>query len=242
MCQICEHPQHKSSRRRFLRILGVATAGYALAGNAFAAEVKVPPKPQNVVSPDAALALLIAGNKRYVEGVTRRYDFRNERELLTRGQNPYAAILSCADSRVAPELAFDSARGDLFVCRVAGNFANDDVVASLEYAVAELKTPLIMVLGHSACGAVAATIQSLKDNTTLPGHLPSLVASLAPAVRASQGRPGDLLENAIRQNVSDTVQKLQGATPILNAAVTSAKLRIVGAVYQLADGHVDIMA
>jgi len=242
MCQICEHPQHKSSRRRFLRIVGAATAGYALAGNAFAAEVKVPPKPQNVVSPDAALALLIAGNKRYVEGVTRRYDFRTERELLTKGQNPYAAILSCADSRVAPELAFDSARGDLFVCRVAGNFANDDVVASLEYAVAELKTPLIMVLGHSACGAVAATIQSLKDNTTLPGHLPSLVASLAPAVRASQGKPGDLLENAIRQNVSDTVQKLKGATPILNAAVTSAKLRVVGAVYQLADGHVDIMA
>ncbi len=241
MCQICEHSQHKSSRRRFLRIVGAATAGYALAGHAFAAEVKVPPKPQNVVSPDAALALLIAGNKRYVEGVTRRYDFRNEREPLTKGQNPYAAILSCADSRVAPELAFDSARGDLFVCSVAGNFANDDVVASLEYAVVELKTPLIMVLGHSACGAVAATIQSLKDNTTLPGHLPSLVASLAPAVKASQGRAGDLLENAIRQNVSDTVQKLKGATPILNAAVTNAKLRIVGAVYQLADGHVDII-
>jgi carbonic anhydrase len=222
--------------------LGVATAGYALVGNAFADELKVPPKPQNVVSPDAALALLMAGNKRYVEGVTRRHDFRNERELLTKGQNPYSAILSCADSRIAPELAFDSARGDLFVCRVAGNFANDDMVASLEYAVAVLKTPLIMVLGHSACGAIASTIQSLKDNSTLPGHLPSLVASLAPAVKASQGKPGDLLDNAIRQNVSDTVQKLKSAAPILNAAVTGAKLRIVGAVYQLSDGHVDIVA
>jgi carbonic anhydrase len=241
MCQDSEHP-HENSRRRFLHILGVATAGYALVGNAFADELKVPPKPQNVVSPDAALALLMAGNKRYVEGVTRRHDFRNERELLTKGQNPYAAILSCADSRIAPELAFDSARGDLFVCRVAGNFANDDMVASLEYAVAVLKTPLIMVLGHSACGAIASTIQSLKDNSTLPGHLPSLVASLAPAVKASQGKPGDLLDNAIRQNVSDTVQKLKSAAPILNAAVTGAKLRIVGAVYQLSDGHVDIVA
>jgi carbonic anhydrase len=222
--------------------LGAATAGYALVGTAFADELKVPPKPQNVVSPDAALALLMAGNKRYVEGVTRRHDFRNERELLTKGQNPYSAILSCADSRIAPELAFDSARGDLFVCRVAGNFANDDMVASLEYAVAVLKTPLIMVLGHSACGAIASTIQSLKDNSTLPGHLPSLVASLAPAVKASQGKPGDLLDNAIRQNVSDTVQKLKSAAPILNAAVTGAKLRIVGAVYQLSDGHVDIVA
>jgi len=242
MCQICDFPQHENSRREFLRVLGAATAGYALLGNAFAAELKVPPKPQNVVSPDAALALLIAGNKRYVEGVTRRYDFKNEREPLAKGQNPYAAILSCADSRIAPELAFDSARGDLFVCRVAGNFANDDMVASLEYAVAELKTPLIMVLGHSACGAIAATIQSLKDNSTLPGHLPSLVASLAPAVKASQGKPGDLLDNAIRQNVSDTVRKLRSATPILNAAVAGAKLRIVGGVYRLADGHVDIVA
>jgi carbonic anhydrase len=241
MCQICEQPQYENSRRGFLRIVGAA-AGYALAGRAFADEVKVPPKPQNVVSPDAALALLMAGNARYVEGVTRRYDFLHEREPLTKGQNPYAAILSCADSRVAPELAFDSARGDLFVCRVAGNFANDDIVASLEYAVAELKTPLIMVLGHGACGAVAATIKSLKDKTTLPGHLPSLVASLARAVKESEGKSGDLLDNAIRQNVSDTVQRLKGATPILNAGVASAKLKIVGAVYRLADGHVDIVA
>ena len=141
MCQMCEQPQQENSRRGFLSLLGAAaTAGYALAGNALAAEVKAPPKPQNVVTPDAALALLAAGNKRYVEGVMRRHDFRNEREPLAKGQNPYAAILSCADSRIAPELAFDSARGDLFVCRVAGNFANDDIVASLEYAVAVLKT------------------------------------------------------------------------------------------------------
>jgi len=225
-----------------LGLIGAATAGYALAGNAFAAELKAAPKPQNAVSPDAALALLTAGNKRYVEGVMRRHDFKNEREPLSKGQNPYAAILSCADSRIAPELAFDSARGDLFVCRVAGNFANDDIVASLEYAVAVLKTPLIMVLGHSACGAIASTIESLRDKTTLPGHLPSLVASLSGAVKAIEGKPGDLLENAITQNVSDTVQKLKNAAPILSAGVAQAKLRVVGAVYRLADGHVDIMA
>jgi len=194
-----------------------------------------------VDAPDAALALLTAGNKRYVEGVTRRHDFKNEREPLSKGQNPYAAILSCADSRIAPELAFDSARGDLFVCRVAGNFANDDIVASLEYAVAVLKTPLIMVLGHSACGAIASTIESLRDKTTLPGHLPSLVASLSGAVKASEGKPGDLLENAITQNVSDTVQKLKNAAPILNASIAQAKLKVVGAVYRLSDGHVDII-
>ena len=92
--------------------------------------------------------------------------------------------MSCADSRIAPELCFDTARGDLFVCRIAGNFASDEMVASLGYAVQVLKTPLIMVLGREACGAVDATIKSLKDGTTLPGHLPSLVAALKPAVDA----------------------------------------------------------
>jgi carbonic anhydrase len=115
------------------------------------------------------------GNERYVEGESRRHDFKREREALVGGQNPYAGILSCADSRIAPEYAFDSGRGDLFVCRVAGNFANNDTIASMEYAVVMLGPPLIMVLGHDACGAVGATIKSLKDNTTLPGHLPSLV-------------------------------------------------------------------
>lgn len=243
MCQICGpfDIQHNNSRRRFLHFLGAATAGYALAGGAWADAVKTPPKPQNVVSPDAALTLLKAGNARYVEGVMKRHDFKAEREPLTMGQNPYAAILSCADSRVAPELAFDSGRGDLFVCRVAGNFANDDIVASFEYAVAELKTPLIMVLGHGACGAVSATIKSLTDKTTLPGHLPSLVNGLAAAVRESEGRPGDLLDNAITQNVIDNVQKLKGASPILSAQVEQGKLRVVGAVYRLADGRVDIV-
>lgn len=244
MCRICDqqHVQHEDSRRGFLRILGAATAGYALVGTARAADIKTPPKPQNVVTPDEALALLKAGNARYVEGVTKRHDFKNEREPLSMGQNPYAAILSCADSRISPELAFDSARGDLFVCRVAGNFANDDIVASLEYSVAVLKAPLIMVLGHSACGAVDSTIKSLKDKTTLPGHLPSLVKALTPAVKASQGKPGDLLDNAITQNVIDNVQKLKSAAPILSAQVAQGKLRVVGAVYRLADGRVDIIA
>ena len=112
------------------------------------------------------------GNARYIDGVTQRHDFKHEREALSSGQNPFAAMLSCADSRIAPEFCFDTARGDVFVCRVAGNFANDDIVASLEYAVQVLNTPLIMVLGHDACGAVDATIKSIKDGTTLPGICP----------------------------------------------------------------------
>jgi carbonic anhydrase len=212
-----------------------------LATPAFAKETKSPPKPQNEISPDAALKRLMKGNERYVEGVSRRHDFSHEREALAGGQNPYASILSCADSRIAPEYAFDSGRGDLFVCRVAGNFANDETVASLEYGVAVLNSPLILVLGHDSCGAVDATIKSLKDNTTLPGHLPSLVTALAPSVKASMDKPGDKLANAIRQNVVDVVTKLKSATPILSAAVADGKIKIVGGVYRLGDGKVKLI-
>ncbi|HXN66959.1 MAG TPA: carbonic anhydrase [Bradyrhizobium sp.] len=246
MCDICHLEKlalrAQPSRRGLLRLFGAAAVGLAVPGAAMAKEDKKPPKPQNVVSPDASLELLVKGNKRYVEGESRRHDFKREREALVGGQNPYAGLLSCADSRIAPEYAFDSGRGDLFVCRVAGNFANPDTVASMEYAVAILGTPLIMVLGHDACGAVDATIKSLKDNTTLPGHLPSLVESLTPAVKAVSASPGDPLANAIRQNVIDNVAKLKSATPILNAAVEARKLKVVGGIYRLRDGRVELMS
>jgi carbonic anhydrase len=234
----CRQNSFQPSRRGL--ILGAAAT--LLFGNAAGAkEKKPPPKPQNVLSPDASLERLRKGNARYVEGLSLRHDFKHEREALAGGQNPFAAILSCADSRIAPEYAFDSGRGDLFVCRVAGNFANEESVASLEYAVAVLGVPLILVLGHDACGAVDATIKSLKDNTTLPGHMPSLVAGIAPSVKAVSQQGGDTLGKAIRQNVIDNVAKLSSATPILSAAVEQHKLKVVGGIYRLRDGRVDIV-
>ena len=249
MCLTCRATEafaaRAPSRRNFLRSVGVAAAGLALAPSAFAKdtnkETKASPKPQNDISPDEALRRLMKGNARYVEGVSRRHDFKSEREALVGGQNPYAGILSCADSRIAPEYAFDSGRGDLFVCRVAGNFANDDTIASLEYASAILNVPLFLVLGHEACGAVSATIKSLKDNTTLPGHLPSLVSNIAPAVKASMDQPGDQLQNAIRRNVVDNVVKLRSATPILSVAVAEGKLKVIGGIYRLSDGKVELI-
>jgi carbonic anhydrase len=249
MCEMCRQNSHRSlgPSRRSILLFGASSVGVFLAGTADAKEKekekkKKPPKPQNVLPPDAALERLMKGNARYVEGVSLRHDFKHEREALAGGQNPYAAILSCADSRIAPEYAFDSARGDLFVCRVAGNFASDEMVASLEYGVAVLNVPLILVLGHDACGAVDATIKSLKDNTTLPGHLPSLVTAIAPAVRAVSQQGGDTLGKAIRQNVIDNVAKLGSATPILKAAVEQGKLKVVGGIYRLNDGRVEMVA
>jgi len=240
MCEKCLRgslPSFMPSRRGFV----LAASTMLLARAALAKENKLPPKPENVLTPDAALKRLLEGNERYAEGASLRHDFKHEREALAAGQNPFAAILGCADSRIAPEYAFDSGRGDLFVCRVAGNFANEESVASLEYAVAVLATPLILVLGHDSCGAVDAAIKSLKDNTTPPGRIPSLVAGVAPAVKAVSQRSGDTLANAIRQNVIDNVAKLKSATPILSAAVDQGKLKVVGGIYRLKDGEVDMV-
>jgi carbonic anhydrase len=141
MCEICQNAYgERLTRRSALTFTASALAAGLVGRPARAANDKTPPKPQNVISPDAALDRLMKGNSRYIRGTTLRHDFAHEREALSAGQNPFAAILSCADSRIAPELCFDTARGDLFVCRVAGNFASDEMVASLEYAVQVLKT------------------------------------------------------------------------------------------------------
>jgi carbonic anhydrase len=243
MCERCDEatlPPGASLRRRsFLGLAAATAAGLALSRPSLAQ--KAPPKPQNVLSPDAALQRLMKGNARYVEGVAARHDFKHEREALSKGQNPYAGILSCADSRIVPEYTFDSGRGDLFVCRVAGNFLNDDAIASFEYGVAVLGVPLLMVLGHKSCGAVDAAIKSIKDGTTLPGHLPALVTALTPAVKAAMAESGNTLDNAIRENVVRTVEKMKTATPIIDKAVTEKKVRVVGGVYKLGSGKVEVV-
>ena len=241
MCKLCNPSFVQGGaqlpRRKFLALLGAALSVPALAR---AAEKGAPPKPQNVISPDEALNRLIIGNNRYVHGTMRRHNFSTERTALAGGQNPFAGILSCADSRIGPEYAFDTGRGDIFVCRVAGNFANPDTIASFEYAVAVLSTPLILVLGHQACGAVDSTIKQIKNGASFPGHIPSLTEAITPAVQAVENQPGDLLANAIKQNVVLTVQKLQTADPILSEAVSQKKLKIVGGVYNLSTGKVEL--
>ncbi|MBR0903269.1 carbonic anhydrase [Bradyrhizobium liaoningense] len=244
MCDRCSEDTHDEIRpsRRSAMLFTASALGFAFGGVALAKEAKAPPKPQNVLSPDASLKRLMEGNARYVAGVARRHDFKHEREALAGGQNPFAAVLSCADSRIAPEYAFDSGRGDLFVCRVAGNFAGVETIASLEYAVAVLGAPLILVLGHDACGAVDATLKAIKDNKSPPGHIPSLVDAIAPAAKAAMQRGGEVLDQAIRQNVTDNVAKLKSAAPILNAAVDQGKLKVVGGIYRLTTGTVDLIA
>lgn len=233
MCLACVSEKFEPSRRSVL--FGGLAALSASALPAFAQE-------QAVVLPDEALARLVEGNARYVAGQRTNTDFSVGRSARALTQRPFAAILSCADSRVAPELAFDQGPGDLFVVRVAGNFVNDDGLASLEYAINFLETPLIMVLGHSSCGAVDAAIKVVRDQLVLPGHLPDMIEPIRPAAEAALAQsPSDPLAAAIAANVQNAVTRLETAEPILAARVKNQSLRIVGAHYDLETGQVALL-
>jgi carbonic anhydrase len=196
----------------------------------------------NAISGDAALHRLIAGNARYAANKADQRDFDAGRAARSKAQYPVAAILGCADSRVGPEFVFDQGPGELFVVRVAGNVLSATGIASLEYATQVLGVPLILVLGHSNCGAVAAAIKSVQDGTPLPGHLPELIAEIAPAVTATKSVPeSDRLSAAITENVRLTVQRTSSTTPLLSAMISSGKVKLAGGVYDLATGKVRLL-
>jgi carbonic anhydrase len=224
--------------RRGLTLAGVAFAWSTFRSNSFAREAKV----QLPASPDEALAELSAGNKRYVTGKNIHHDFGPERLALAQSQHPFAIILGCADSRVAPELAFDQSRGRLFVVRLAGNFVDDNGLASMEFGASVLGASLIMVLGHNECGAVKAAVDVVTKNAQLPGHLPELVAHLKPAVEKAQQETGSLVDNAIRENVLLNVETLRNSEPILADLVKKNRLRVVGGLYNLASGRVEVLS
>lgn len=253
MCQLCDTinalPQNATiespSRRRLFKMAGAASVAAPLtAAGVSTAWAQSLPKPANDLTPDAALERLMAGNARYVSGNTQPVDFAKTRASLAGGQNPYASLVSCADSRIGPEYAFDEGRGDLFVTRVAGNFVNTDILASLEYGAAVLGSSLIMVLGHTSCGAIGATVKAVKENASFPGHINALTTALAPAVRAlpANTKPEDLVLAATIENVKQNVQMLQQATPILSELVVQAKLKVVGGLYHLDTGKVELVA
>jgi carbonic anhydrase len=143
---------------------------------------------------------------------------------------------------VPPEVVFDQGIGDLFTVRVAGNVASDDsVIGSIEYAVEELRVPLIMVLGHERCGAVEAAIGVVTKSARLPGHIAGLVRPIEPAVRQAQKHPGDLVDNSVRANVGLTVTNLASSEPILAEAVHKGTVKILGARYDLETGVVEVI-
>ena len=221
------------SRKHFL--LGAAFgAGAGMSATALAANERSP------MSPDEALQKLKAGNAVFVrEATTSRSQTIEERAALGHGQTPFASLLSCADSRTTPEIIFNQGLGDIFVVRVAGNVATESERASLEYASAVLKSPLIVVMGHSACGAVGAAIDMTKGQT-FPGDINSLAALIEPAAERTKAQAGDWTVNATKENVQLSTQRLK-SSPVLAELVGSGALRIVGAYYQVDTGVVSFL-
>ena len=228
------------TRRDLLRLSIFAAGAVVLGGPAAQAASPGPAGPPA----GEVLKRLLEGNQRFMKGEAanpRRGpdDFRP----LAEGQRPIAVIVGCSDSRVPPELLFDQGVGDLFVIRVAGNVvkgAGPPVKGSIEYGVAELGASLVMILGHSECGAVKAAIKHLEDKDALPGSIEPLVNSIRPAVVKARRMPGNLLDNALRANVAIGVEQLRGLQPIVAPAVKHGRVKVVGAMYDLRTGSVTL--
>ena len=189
--------------------------------------------------PAEALQLLLDGNKRFVAGQLEHPNQTPERRAeVAKGQHPFAAVLACADSRTPPEIIFDRGLGDIFTVRVAGNVADKVVIESLDYSVKHLGVRLVMVLGHRRCGAVIAAVEG--HDGTVDQDIGPMLSELRPAVAASKGQPGDPIENAVRENVKLVVKNL-ATSEELAAMVKSGELKIVGGIYDLDTGTIQLL-
>ncbi len=197
--------------------------------------------PGSGLSADDSVRILKEGNARYLEGKPQHLHQDRARRALTagQGQHPLATVLTCADSRVPPEIIFDQGIGDLFVVRVAGNVAATNEIGSMEYAVDHLATPLVVVLGHTQCGAVTAVL----DGDKLPPNIAALVEPIKPAVdKARQDHPDAakdvLLNAALKDNVWQAIEDMMKQSPIIREKVKEGKTRVLGALYEIDSGQV----
>ena len=229
------------TRTCFLRGLGIAAVIGSLGGARDRAFASPSTSPQPTA--DEAWHRLAAGNKRYAsdKGVNCGDNF-DRRLALTAGQRPFAVVLACADSRVAPELVFDQRVGDIFVVRVAGNIADDASLGSIEYAVDHFGPRLLVVMGHEKCGAVEAALAAVNGTLHASGHVAGILERIEPAARSVLGEPGDTLDNAVKANVRRVVGELRSAAPVLKPAVADGRLRVIGVHYALGDGVVSTVS
>ena len=184
-----------------------------------------------------ALQRLLEGNERFTASrALHPHQTPERRTELTAGQQPFAVVVGCSDSRIPPEVIFDLGLGDIFVIRTAGNVLDDVGLGSLEYAVEHLHVPLILVLGHEHCGAVTSAVQEGEVH----GHLSSILKAIQPAVDQAKTEPGDVLDNAIKANVARIVDQIKTTAPILSRAAQEGDVDVVGAYYHLDSGKVSV--
>jgi carbonic anhydrase len=225
-----------SSRRRFLGATLAGTVAGLIANlgvNGLAPEHAAA---QTTLGPDAALEELIAGNKRFTAGrlTAHEHDLEILKQNTIEKQEPFAAVLSCADSRVPVELVFDQSIGHVFVTRVAGNVITPEIIASLEYGAAVLGTRVIVVMGHASCGAVQATIQGKE--------VPGQISALYPHIRPAVDQAGSSLEDATRANARIQATLLRQSSTVISSLAKENKLKVVPAYYDIANGNVSILS
>ena len=221
MCFVCDQ---KVGRRRFLQLGAGIAAALAVGGSALAAG-----GPVTSLTGDQALAKLKEGNQRYVSSPQACIsDLASARAGVTQHQAPWATILSCADSRVPPELIFGGQNvGELFIARNAGNMADTATLGTIEYGAAALGVPLIVVLGHESCGAVAAACEIVEKNSNFPGSIGTMLEPIIPAALAAKGKPGDFVDNAVRENARRTAARIVSASNIVADLVKDGKVKVV---------------
>lgn len=191
------------------------------------------------ITADQALKNLMEGNARFASGnpIHPGQNISDRRAELVTSQHPFAVIVTCSDSRIPPEIVFDQGLGDIFVVRTAGEVMDNVTLGTIEYAVDHLNVPLVLVVGHDACGAVDATVAGGEN----PGHIGSLVEAIKPAVDVAKGMEGDLLSNSIDVNTQNVVDQLNSTEPIISSAVKQGKLKILGGRYRLDSGEVKLL-
>ena len=240
------------TRRQASAGLGIATAAASVSGLATWWSAHRPPGHHefSLTTPNSAeeaLARLRAGNECYI---AEHFDIGNRSRTAARraevapAQHPYAIVLACADSRVPPEVIFSAGLGDLFVVRVAGNIVDPKclgVLGSIEYAIQELRIPLVLVLGHAGCGAVKAAIEVVQKGVDPPGAISVLTDSIRPVIATSREQGVDPLKSAVVANVRRQVGNLLDTAEVVAPAVAAGRVRIVGSVYELTSGRVRLL-
>ena len=244
---MCDGQKEEGMSRRALMgcaAVGAAATAFGMIGSTALA---APPPGTALVAPpsltpEQVLLQLKRGNAAFLRGRSIAGDVRGRRRLeIARAQYPQAVLVSCSDSRVPPEVLFGKGLGELFIIRNAGNTIDTAAMGSLEYAVAELNVPLVVVMGHERCGAVAAAVSVVEKGATFPGSIGRMVEPIVPAVLDAKRQGAvDLLDASVRANVTRTVGRLRDfSEPMVLDRIKSGKLRVVGARYDLDDGSVD---
>ena len=228
---VCNHKEGESMKQRkqslaIVLVCLVVTAGFVYAG---------------IEAGRDSLTKLIDGNKRFMSGELTRKDIgQDRRQELAKGQQPFATVISCSDSRVPPEIIFDQGLGDIFVVRVAGNVVESTSLGSIEYGVEHLHTPLLVILGHESCGAVKA---ALEAKGKAEGNIGAILKKIMPAVetaRRAKKDPSETLNIAVRENVKNTYKDIM-KSKIVRELVHEGKLKIVGAEYYLNTGKLELI-